>query len=1052
MAGEQDSNDDAWGSGVFLSGAPDMSPALVGRESQGAAPDPDHPFRTPDRERYQEGALLGWGGMGEVSAVRDRRLNREVACKRIPVAAIADSQRAARLAREAWITAHLEHPGIVPVYDAGISADGHLFYTMRLIRGRTLAAVLAEAHGLDGRLALLRHVLGACEAIAYAHSVGVVHRDLKPTNVMVGEFGETQVVDWGLAIVPDPADQEQWRALGLPDAPGGEVAGVGTPAYMGPEQARGEPVDARADVWSLGAIIYELLTAAPPHLASDAETVLARAKAGVAPPLLERNPHVPPELAAIVERALAPEPADRYPSARELARELARWFEGRRVQAYHYTAWDELKRFVSTWRAPLVTAAVALMVLTALGAWGWDQTRRERNRAVAAETSALTALHRADDQLALALVEKAWAAAEDGARPEAELLAVHSLALRPSPEARGVLASFASQPRMRKLSDVALPHCDEIVLDHDGGSFACLHVDSVAVWDVGESRAVRRWSVELPSVWSVLLQPGSDRVGVLAGDAMHFLDARTGASVAPPVPMEGEGPFQVSTGGGAPLGGRASDLYSVDLEAGTTETYEDSCGSHVLAAGAVRHPDGVRAVIACTDGKLLRWNGEAEPPPLIQTSFLDAHTASTVAWMPDGEHVVLGSLRGGVGIVNTTTGEKARMSVGSGGHVRALAPSPDGAWVAVVAERTGVQLWDPDTGTFVGRLPASAHRAARWQDAWTLVTLGDSRLERWRVPREAGPVRYDIGVGLAAAEPSPDGQYIAIARPDAAVEVRDVATGSVVLFDGKAGERQTCKRLTWAADGSRLYAGCQDSTMRVFSMPEGARLTTTLPGFHRRVGLLQGGLMWILTYTAGGPQLYRLPDETALPPLTSGMFIDGDEDAERQVAALLGRDGGVHLLRSAPEASLTRILTEPLAGTVAVAREGERIALTRRDDVVVRDRDGTEVVVIPHAETLPVDVELTADGSRLITAGRDGVARVYDLPSGTLVARLKGHDERLSTIALADHGQTVYTASWDGSVHRFRLDVLDASPDALLTEVQAAWDRSLEDALSAPLR
>lgn len=167
---------------------------------------------------YEIGGLLGRGGMGEVHVAHDRALGREVAMK---TARMGDASSANRLAREARLTARLEHPNIVPVYAAGRDATGCSFYTMRVLPGRSLADAIREAPHLSDRLRLLRHVLGAADALAYAHGRGVLHRDLKPANIMVGQFGQTVVADWGLACLLSEQANDR---------------GGGTPGYMSPEQ------------------------------------------------------------------------------------------------------------------------------------------------------------------------------------------------------------------------------------------------------------------------------------------------------------------------------------------------------------------------------------------------------------------------------------------------------------------------------------------------------------------------------------------------------------------------------------------------------------------------------------------------------------------------------------------------------------------------------------------------------------------------------------------------------------------------------------------------
>jgi serine/threonine protein kinase len=199
---------------------------------------------------YSFGREVARGGMGRVVAAHDLRIGRPVAVKEL---LDSSPSTAARFEREARITARLQHPGIVPIYEIGTWPDGTPFYAMRLVEGKTLSAALAEA---DNRLALLPSVIAACEAIAFAHAHDVIHRDLKPSNIMVGAFGETVVIDWGLAKTLDEADDRDvgpYRSVPESDLTAvGEV--MGTAAYMPPEQANAEPVDRRADVYSLGAI------------------------------------------------------------------------------------------------------------------------------------------------------------------------------------------------------------------------------------------------------------------------------------------------------------------------------------------------------------------------------------------------------------------------------------------------------------------------------------------------------------------------------------------------------------------------------------------------------------------------------------------------------------------------------------------------------------------------------------------------------------------------------------------------------------------------------
>lgn len=309
----------------------------------------------PTPSRFEFLAVLGEGGMGQVWRVRDRVLNRTMAMKVIRRELLDRAPLRARFVEEAQCSAQLQHPGIVPVHELGTLPDGRVYFTMREVRGQTLTEVNAAQHARSDALAFRRLIeafVKVCEAVGFAHARGVVHRDLKPDNVMVGGHGEVLVVDWGLAKVlgsasghvPD-SDEDvvvTSRAGGATRV--GHVAG--TPAYMAPEQARGEVdrIDARTDVYALGAVLYELLSGHPPYQGS-ARDVLTRVIEGPPPPLhavrtgdaAARAGHdtMPDELVLACATAMARDPEERFATAGALGAAVLAWLDGarRREQA-----------------------------------------------------------------------------------------------------------------------------------------------------------------------------------------------------------------------------------------------------------------------------------------------------------------------------------------------------------------------------------------------------------------------------------------------------------------------------------------------------------------------------------------------------------------------------------------------------------------------------------------------------------------------------------------------------------------------------------------------
>jgi serine/threonine protein kinase len=355
-----------------------------------------------DEANYRNPKEIARGGMGKIVAAEDRRLGRPVALKVLLEPA---GDALGRFEREALITARLQHPGIVPVYEAGRWPSGEPFFAMKHVSGRPFDRVIAEARTLEDRLALLPRIAAAADAIAYAHSQRIVHRDLKPGNVLIGDFGETVVIDWGLAKDLDagdspeserPRERKTVRALESidPDAPSVTqrktidrstltIAGavMGTPAYMAPEQARGEPVDARADVFALGAMLYHVLAGVPPYNARTATEVIAAAALGKVIPLVEREEGAPADLVAIVERAMHPVPAKRYPTAGELAEELRRFQTGQLVSAHRYTTAQKLRRWIKKHRAAVTIGALSLVAFVVAGTLAIREIVNERDAA-----------------------------------------------------------------------------------------------------------------------------------------------------------------------------------------------------------------------------------------------------------------------------------------------------------------------------------------------------------------------------------------------------------------------------------------------------------------------------------------------------------------------------------------------------------------------------------------------------------------------------------------------------------------------------------------------
>lgn len=390
-----------------------------------ATPDPVTRKQQGPASTYELGRFLAKGGMGAILSARDTSIQRTVAVKVILTGAEATDEHVHRLVTEARITGQLEHPHIVPLHELGVTKDGVVYYTMRLVEGVTLSDVLEKIRQQDPA-AIAKYPLSTlltifqkvCDAVAFAHSRGVVHRDLKPDNLMLGEFGEVFVMDWGLAKRVRGAERESdtttlWKASGLAEGVSGDgfqtLSGQvkGTPRYMAPEQAEGrvEDIDERTDIYALGAILYAMLTLHPPVTGETVNEVLTRVASGAITPPTSYNPHhthasratgqpVPPEdvappelahcpdrripsaLSAVAMQALARNQAKRYQSVTALQQDITAYQGGFATTAEHASAPRLLLLLLRRHRTEFALSFISLALMLGLAAHFTRQVTR----------------------------------------------------------------------------------------------------------------------------------------------------------------------------------------------------------------------------------------------------------------------------------------------------------------------------------------------------------------------------------------------------------------------------------------------------------------------------------------------------------------------------------------------------------------------------------------------------------------------------------------------------------------------------------------------------
>ena len=997
-------------------------------DAAGALPGGDDP------DRYELVAEHARGGRGRVVRAVDKRLGRTVAVKEL-LAGSADPEVEARFLREALITARLEHPGIVPVHEAGRWwPNGDPYYVMKLVEGRTLKELLAERAHLRERLGLLPHVIAIADAVGYAHMQGVIHRDLKPSNVIVGAFGETIVVDWGLA---------RDLTLEVPELP---EPVVGTPAYMAPEQARGEPVDARVDVYAIGAVLYELLAGTTAHHDATPQGTLERVIAGPPRPLAHVAQGVPDELATIVAKAMARTPDARYANATALAEDLRRFQTGKLVSAHSYTAWSLVRKKLAQHRGVVAVGVASALALAAVGVESFRRVVAEKDIAQVERVRAIDSRSQAEKrQRELVLLQAVTSLRKD---PTATVAWLKDYPIRDADRAQvqdvvdealalGV-ARHVFRPGDWVLDAVFTPDGQRVVAGVRDGR--------VRVYDL---RTGVETALDALGAKPEVLALAPDGAFALIGDALGDVTLW---------PLDGGAPRVVAHGGGM-----VSSLQLSDDARRVLVTRDKSGPAEVIALdggapAALGPPATLRKAVAERD-----WSRAVVTTSLVQVDAVEGGAVRPLA-----------------------TTDKA---------VSMLALSPSGE-VALVYD--GATVWTvPFAGGPLRRLAAyegKLHPPVWSPDERTVALFGPDRHELVLVALATGAVTELRGHtdAIYTVQWTRDGRRVVSASDDATARVWTIADRTALVLRGHDDDVVDAR---FSVDEAEVVTASLDGSVRVWRIDR--------PGSRT---LVEGGAIARLEVD-GDRAIVTTADEVARWDLAAGrreeLFAWADEpgrlgyavaspDGERLIVfgvdwsievrrrghaplvlrghrspiahVELGRDGAT-LFTSSLDGTLRRWDLTTGAGEIvfagaapirrfAVAADGRIVAHAGDEAVLVRpgapprvlgqgpawcallsefervrDRlvlrrcdyslailDGERLVELPTDHHHVIAIAVSPDGGRIAAAMGDRTVRLWDAATGELLRTLRGHTDLVMAVAFAPDGAALASSSYDKTV------------------------------------
>lgn len=1029
------------------------------------------------------------GGLGEVLIARDKELGRDVALKQIQSRYARHAESRARFVREAEITGSLEHPGVVPVYALGTYDDGRPYYAMRLIQGESLSDAIRAFHSQSfatsaARLVelrkLLRRFLDVCNAMDYAHSRGVLHRDLKPGNVMLGKFGETLVVDWGLAKAkgqgPCSADADHTRLSDSCDVNQTQAgARLGTPAYMSPEQAAGqyESLGPASDVYSLGATLYAILVGAAPFREADSvDALLADVRSGRYPSPQSMQPWLPRPLCAICQKAMALMPQDRYSSCGALAADMEAWMADVPITALKESPMQRLARMGRRHRTAvaaafivLFTAVVALAVNRVLVGMEKSRTEKALGKMTAAEAAAeeqrVLAEQRAEAELQarrladrneylarISLAQQAW---QSGSVVQLTSI-LERIAPKPGePDPRG----FEYFHLWKLLDDNivtlsghegAIAYCD---LSPDGRLVATAGWDDhrLMVWDRGSGECL--WRKALPqAVNSVAFTRDGRFVIVGEESAISVWDAashkefqRIEGTVSKPrsVAVSDDGTYVAFASvddGVCVLDCRSWQVASpkalvADPIPGGLWTVKFRPETHVLAmaggpfigAGTVRF-----------------WDLDADQDRGQVQGHLSAITA--IAFSADGERLWTGSGDRSVEEWDLESRKQKGEFRGHSGSVTAICPSQDGKRMYTAGSDRTIRVWSiPDrrqVDVWKGHAGVVTHLALAANGDYLVSSSADGTARVWNPEVRRG---YSTLDPKKSALPNLLGLLAGFALPKELVDRLDISLTLDFSVDSKLLLQNS---VSLASGGTiRLWDIGRRTSLAERRAPPGYFFTAAVLSIDGRTVYAAEAAMADLALALQGRQkgfgsmriVAWSPQEATYRPLTDKMnevTFDLAVHPDGSMLAAATSSGRILLWRTSDggqDKALTTNAGYPFS--IGFRRAGDYLAsASHTGRIHVFDvRSGKRIAEFGDAESAH-GIDFSPNGDLLAVGGgytdeklrSSGLVNVWDWQAGRKRASFEGHAMFVRSVVFSPRGDRLLSVGLDGNAKLWDMD------------------------------